>query len=144
MFQFLIIAITIKMTEFRNNNCTLNGGGGIDVGFLFFDTERPEMNNIYFQECKFLNNSADYGGGLHIYYSTSGDFSNLENNIEFHLCTWKENTAKFGSAVNVGTHTRDTLNRGYLPLPVFKDSTFESNIAQRSKMVMWKSFVIGK
>ncbi len=114
------------------------------MGFLFFDVERPKLNDVSFQKCHFFNNSADYGGGILLYYSTSSDYANLENNVKFDSCTWKENNAKFGSAANIATHTWDTLNRGYLPSPVFKDSTFEHNRATRGEMLLGKSSAIGK
>ncbi len=138
--------INIENTTFINNNCTLNGGGGVDVGFLFlyFEAKRQKSNNVSFHKCNFQNNSADYGGGILLYYSTSSDYIILENNVKFDSCTWKENKAKFGSAVNIATHTWDSLKRGYLPSPVFKDSTFEDNIASRGEMLLGKSSIIGK
>ncbi len=75
--------INIENTTFINNNCTLNGGGGVDVGFIFSDTERPNLNDVSFCKCHFLNNNATYRGGILLYYSTSSDYMNLENNVKF-------------------------------------------------------------
>ncbi len=133
--------INIENSTFIKNVCTLNGGGGVVVGFLFFDAERPKQNDISFQKCNFLNNSADFGGGIFLYYSKSSDYINLENNVSFDSCSWNGNKAKFGSAVNIATDTRNSLNRGYTPSPIFKDSAFEvNNVNQVSR----NSSTIGK
>ena len=133
--------INIENSTFFNYNCTLNGGGGVVLGFLFFDAERPKLNDISFQKCNFLNNSADFRDRIFFYYSTSSDYINLENNVAFDSCSLNGNMAKFGSAVNIATHTGGSLNRGYIPSPLFKDSAFElSSVNQVSR----NSSTIGK
>ena len=119
--------VNLEHVNFTNNICSLNGGGGIDVGFLFRDGYKPTNNQIYFYACEIVENSAEYGGGTLLYSSTSSDFTDLGNEIKFECSTWRGNTAIFGAGINIATHTWDTLKRGLLPLPVFIDCTFESN-----------------
>ena len=120
--------VHVNSTQLNQNLCYLNGGGGMDVGFLFMSRSSPTLNKIRFYDCDICNNTADYGGGTLIYSSPSIDYTDLENEVSFDTCRWVGNGAGSSAAVGVATHVWDVLKRGFLPTPSFKDCLFESNI----------------
>ena len=119
--------ITINHTKLISNSVTLNGGGGMDLGFLFFDHFEPQGNKFFVNFCEFFNNSAEFGGGLFLYSSSSVNYTNLDNVMSFENCEWRQNRARFGAGIDVATNIWDTLKKGYLPSPRFKNCFFESN-----------------
>ena len=131
------VYITLYNSPVKTQNssftCTRYGGGGASNRFLFDNHQLPKGNRIKFYECKFTGNRAEYGGGTSIYSSKSYNYTILDNEMKFEKCTWTENTAIFGAAVNVGLHVWDTYERGFLPIPGFKDCTFLSNYIDKEK-----------
>lgn len=133
--------VNIDGAKFIENICTLNGGGGVDVGFLFHSNRQPKRNKIQFSNSEFVHNQAEYGGGALVYSSSA---LNFENEIGFENCMWTKNRAVFGAAVNLGTHTWDTLKRGYLPTPVFIDCSFTLNSVDKHLFISHNDSVEGK
>ena len=140
--------ITIHNSTFKANICYKFGGGGADIGYLFFKENPPRNNSVTFQHCNFTNNTAEHGGGVEFYSSQVKEiYCNLNNTIVFLNCTWKQNKARYGSAVDVSPHVWDTLSTGFLPVPVFENCVFSSNWVIKHKLNgsnYWKQFKIGK
>ena len=120
--------LLVENTRFIKNDCYLNGGGGVDVGLLFYKELPPERNTMKFNNCSFIENKAKYGGGIK-FYSSESKSVNLSNNIEFNDCLWERNMAQYGSAVDISPHVWDTLAGGYLPTPTFENCNFTWNYA---------------
>ena len=116
--------VILNNSTFENNVCYKHGGGGADVGYLFFDDDLPQNNSIIFQHCNFTNNTAKFGGGVELYSTQAKE--NCSNTIVFLNCIWKQNNARYGSAVDV-SNVWNTLSTGFLPVPVFENCTFVSN-----------------
>ena len=116
--------VIINNSTFENNVCYKHGGGGADVGYLFFDDDLPQNNSIIFQHCNFTNNTAKFGGGVELYSTQAKE--NSSNTIVFLNCIWERNKARYGSAVDI-SNVWDTLSAGFLPVPVFENCTFVSN-----------------
>ena len=120
--------LSVYNTSFYKNNCYLNGGGGVDIGLLFYNEPLPTGNAMIFKNCTFKENMANYGGGIKI-YSSQSQLRNLVNNINFTDCIWEKNMAHYGSAVDISPHVYDTLAGGYLPEPTFTNCNFTMNYA---------------
>ena len=120
--------LSVNNALFSKNNCYLNGGGGVDIGLLFYQEPLPKYNIMTFSNCLFRENSAKYGGGIK-FYSSQSQLMNLNNNITFIDCAWEENKAQYGSAVDISPHVYDTLAGGYLPTPEFRNCNFIMNYA---------------
>ena len=119
--------VIINNSTFENNVCYKHGGGGADVGYLFFKEDLPQNNSIIFQYCNFTNNTAKFGGGVEFYSSQVKEiYSNLNNTILFLNCAWRQNKARYGSAVDMSL-VESFLSTGFLPVPVFKNCNFTSN-----------------
>ena len=113
-------------------NIAKKGGGGIDVGFLFFGNHLisgSTGNLVTINHCKMTANVAQYGGGTKL-FSTRSLYSSLNNSIKFSDCLWEQNKARFGSAVEISPHVWDIIATGYLPNVEFKDCNFSSNFRQ--------------
>ena len=110
-------------------NLARNGGGGVDVGFLFFgknSISSPSGNSVIFDDCNMTSNVATYGGGTKI-FSTRSFSSGLNNRIMFNNCQWAENLAQFGSAVEISPHVWDVVGVGHFPNVEFRNVKFVSN-----------------
>ena len=119
--------LEVMNTYFVENHCYINGGGGVDMGLLFYDGDIPQDNSMKFDNCHFIKNRASYGGGVKV-YSSQSDFANFNNMIKFTDCTWEGNMAQYGSAIDLSPHVWDTLSGGYLPTPQFENCRFTDNI----------------
>ena len=116
----------LRQLIFKKNKSTRNlGGGGVDLGFNSAETSN---NSVYFQQCRFIANKAMIGGGVRI-YSSHRKKSELPNVIEFTECQWRANIARFGSAIDITPHIWEVLSSGFLPIPMFHNCEFRSNIA---------------
>lgn len=128
--------LTIRNTVFRENNCYMNGGGGADIGYIFYDT-KAKNNNMTFMNCTFKNNTAKtYGGGVAFFASRGVHYSALSNGIEFHNCSWIGNRALSGSAVDISPHVWDSLGNSLLPVPIFNNSRFISNSLEHNETIL--------
>jgi hypothetical protein len=122
--------LSVKNSLFYQNDCYLNGGGGVDIGLLFYAEPLPTNNTMTFGNCTFKENSANYGGGVK-FYSSQSQLRSLDNSIKFIDCTWQKNKAQYGSAVDISPHVYDTLAGGYLPEPSFTNCNFTMNYVQQ-------------
>lgn len=124
--------LSVNNASFYLNDCYLNGGGGVDIGLLFYDEPLPTNNTMTFSNCTFKENEAHYGGGVK-FYSSQSQLRNLNNSIKFIGCTWQKNRAQYGSAVDISPHVYDTLAGGYLPEPMFNNCNFIMNYVQQTQ-----------
>ena len=109
------------------NRATPNGGGGIGVGFQYFEPYELQRNTIGFHRCSIEGSSSEIGGGTYIFSSSSANLNDLRNEIVFEDCIWKQNKGKFGAAVNVATDIWNSFQTGYHPSFKFRNCFFESN-----------------
>ena len=114
-----------RITVDENRSKPLYGGGGVDLGF---NIATISNNSVQFEQCRFLNNIAGFGGGVRIYSSQRNE-SELQNLIEFRQCEWINNTARFGSAIDIAPHVWEVLSSGFLPVPLFHNCVFRANVA---------------
>ena len=119
--------VIIQSSHFTQNKCHSGGGGGLQIGYANenrSDTKAVIDNTINVQDCTFLQNDAEYGGGTAI-FSTSGS---SKNKLEFTNCSWRDNTAKLGMAVDIAIAPWETYSsNGIFPSPVFTDCTFSGH-----------------
>lgn len=77
------------------------GGGGVRIGYVFFDTSHVKYNGIVFDNCTFSNNTAFFGGGLSFYASREQNSPNATNTLELVNCDWFGNRARSGAAIDL-------------------------------------------
>ena len=117
--------VCIHNVSFTDNTAT-RGGGGLDMGFHFMSTDRPQNNIITVYNSTFDSNTALFGGGS-AYYTILSYKRELKNNIHFENCIWKKNKAPFGSAKSIVTlSTTSTINY-FAPVITFTDCHFMNN-----------------
>ena len=122
--------IYVNDVTFASNICYKFGGGGAKVHYVYlFNDSRPLKNNsISFESSTFVNNTANFGGGI-VFFSSQRCKScpDLNNTIQFLNCVWRSNTAHYGSAINIEPPIWNTPSTGLLPVPVFENCSFISN-----------------
>ncbi len=129
--------ITLINSNFMNNNCTEGGGGGLKVSLLSYKGSSSH-NNLHFIDCTFIENTAKSGGGgVSLVSSREKKISRLENQLKngilFQNCLWRDNEAELGSAIDIAPGVWDVLGNGLLPVPTFRDCTFEGNHITKRK-----------
>ncbi len=77
------------------------GGGGVRIGFIFFDNALVKNNNIRFENCTFSNNTGYFGGGLSFYTARELDSMYATNSLELLNCNWFGNRARVGAAIDL-------------------------------------------
>ena len=130
--------ISVNESNFTRNKCSLKvcSGGGLFIEALFYDfsndgTKLQKNNSFLCTDCKFTGNAANIGGGMSIYATKNTQTPNSVTNISFSNCSWKENKAPMGAAVFISPGVWDYTRNGFVPHPIFTNSTFESNEAAR-------------
>ena len=122
--------IYVNDVTFASNICYKFGGGGAKVHYVYlFNDSRPLKNNsISFESSTFVNNTANFGGGI-VFFSSQRCKScpDLNNTIQFLNCVWRSNTAHYGAAINIEPPIWNTPSTGLLPVPVFENCSFISN-----------------
>ena len=109
------------------NNHANFGGGGIAAGILFYELDAIFANRIHFCGVDFINNSSPTGGGAYFFISRTKSSEAAENSISFSNCCWHSNNATIGAAVLLAPDAFNVLTDGYLPVPIFKNCSFENN-----------------
>ena len=130
-------SLVVSHSEFRENKCIEEGGGGAKVALLTYNG-RSSNNTIVFLNCTFSKNRAKkYGGGIIIVVSRESRIrdiaGHLDNTIHFDRCNWTENTAAAASAVDISPGIWDILGNGVLPVPCFLNCNFERNLISKNK-----------
>ena len=118
--------IYVSNVTFDSNICYKLGGGGVKIFYVFTDSRPLEGNSIFFKNCTFINNTANFGGGV-AFYSNQRCKScpDLNNTLQFLNCTWKRNTAHYGAAVNTEPPIISKHSSG--PVFAFENCAFISN-----------------
>ena len=84
-------------------------------------------NDVEFDRCQFLDNTAFFGGGFAVIFSQF----NGANSIAFTGCTWKNNSAYYGAAVDISSQrmSKSSTTKVQRVENSFniRDVTFESN-----------------
>ena len=101
-------ALIVDHCRFLENVCPFSsisnangtGGGGVRLGYIFFDDTRCRNNTFLFRHTTFIRNGAYYGGGLS-FYAPLEDSIRATNTLEFHNCSWFSNTGRLGSAIDL-------------------------------------------
>ena len=105
-----------------------SGGGGIEAGYYFLESDAPSSNSLFIISCDFEQNYANFGGGT-LLFSSYAFRRNVNNSLYLADCLWKNNTANFGAAVDLISKisVRDHPPQGILPISVFTNCTFKIN-----------------
>ena len=77
------------------------GGGGVRIGYIFYDPSRVSDNSISFNGCSFSSNEAYWGGGLSFYTAREQHVTVPSNSLEFNQCSWHNNSAWVGAAIDL-------------------------------------------
>lgn len=106
------------------------GGGGVYLGYSFFTQVRNVHKNVMvFDHVNITQNQAYFGGGLTFYSAREQGQVRSTNTLTFLSCLWKENVARVGSAFDASPRTTNSTE-GALVQPLFKQCTFDSNLAK--------------
>ena len=103
---------------------TGTGGGGVRVGFVFYDNTLYG-NSILFDDCTFKQNRAYWGGGISFYTPRQARKLVADNTLSFNKCVWLHNEARLGSAIDLAEF--HTIIDGVLPVVAFTNCSFDSN-----------------
>lgn len=114
--------IRIQSTTFQGNRAG-KGGGGTNMGYL---THTCGRNMILIDSCKFISNTALFGGGLAIF---SHFFAKKcsKSVINVRSSSWHNNTASLGAAVDLTPIDPFQNQRGFLPNITFTSCNFIEN-----------------
>ena len=119
--------ISVTDSIFMNNKGMY--GGAHYVGYLHSHVptlQSPRNCSHIFKSNYFANNSASFGGSTSI-FSTKTTQRDVNLRVSFENCTWKYNEGEYGSAIAILPNAWNIYTEGYLPTPIFKDCTIESN-----------------
>ena len=110
---------------FSVKNRTGTGGGGVRVGFVFYDRGTVTHNSVVFDHCTFERNRAYWGGGVSFYSPRQPGKFVSDNTLSFNNCRWVQNVARLGSAIDLGEF--HTIIDGSLPVVAFTNCSFCNN-----------------
>lgn len=129
-FRMVASSVLQNMCYNKTSEVAGTGGGGVYLGYSFFTQIRTVHNNVMaFEHVNITQNQAYFGGGLTFYSAREQGQVRSTNTLVFLSCLWKENIARVGSAVDISPRTTNSTE-GALVQPVFKQCTFESNLAK--------------
>ena len=99
-------SVAVSNSEFHNNQClqkksSSTGGGGVRVGYIFFEDTHVKWNNMKFENCNYSSNFAFFGGGVSFYASREPTETISTNSLVFLNTTWQENVARAGSGADL-------------------------------------------
>ena len=118
---------------FLHNECYFNssedvgtGGGGVRIGYFFFEDTHVKNSHVVFHSCLFAHNRAYWGAGLSFYAAREQNVITATNSLVFHHCVWDCNNASLGSAVDLSLW--HSITQGVPVLPQFHSCNFTSNL----------------
>ena len=129
--------LVVRDSRFEGNQSPRRGGGGVSLGHIFTSKEAPKGNQIIFENTKFVNNSAAFGGGLAIHSSPNVESGVFNNTFVFRNCSWEENEAYFAAAVDLSMHK--IFLDSSPSSATFIDCTFLNNIITYNKSKLGQS-----
>ena len=103
--------VTVQGCHFINNNGSYDyqqgGGGGMKITL---NSNELNHNQISIDNCIFINNKAQYGGGLSLVVGSANQ--PITNQISFYECHWLNNTGPTSAAVDISPeyHQRHDSN----------------------------------
>ena len=112
-------------TAIRNLNVSKTmGGGGMKLGYIFYNHSVVSHNSMQFFDCTFQNNTAFWGGGA-LFNAAREKRVKSTNTLEFHNCSWIDNRGRVGSALD--TSVWAPLSSGSSVKPKFTNCRFIGN-----------------
>lgn len=137
--------LLITESKFSDNHCHIydtvqkgyfsvsTGGGAIRIALLFSNPQATVNSNVIeINQCRFLFNSAYYGGGVSCTITKESNRAMASNNLTFTDCKWNNNKARTGSAVDLAAHP---FPLGIAPVVPFKNCTFLDNSNHYSESI---------
>ena len=112
-------------TAIRNLNVSKTmGGGGMKLGYIFYNHSVVSHNSMQFFNCTFQNNTAFWGGGV-LFNAAREKRVESTNTLEFHNCSWIHNRGRVGSALD--TSVWAPFSSGSSVAPKFTNCRFIGN-----------------
>lgn len=98
-----VSGVTFSQNKVLSNIFFSNGtgGGGVRLGYIFYDPSHVSNNSILFNRCTFARNEAYWGGGLSFYTTREQHVTVPSNSLEFNQCSWFNNSAWVGAAIDL-------------------------------------------
>ena len=124
-------ALSVVDTVFQNNEA-IYVGGGMDIGSLFTDTMFPKFITVNVNNCQFLGNKANTGGGTSVFSSLTQK-TDLVNKIMFTNSLWKGNSAKFAYAMNLRSIFLSHFTSHFTTSVLISDCTFVENVSTKTR-----------
>ena len=137
--------LKVQQSWFEGNRAPVRGGGGVDLGYIFHPKEQPKGNVFEFNNTKFFNNSAAFGGGISIHSSANTERRVSENTFVFNKCIWEGNRAFFAAAIDISMYTHDTFPHGFISSALFIDCTITNNVVKYNRTIhgSWEQAPVG-
>ena len=128
-------SIVIQNTNFSNNTSHMSGGA-TNVGFECSHEENNVClyNTFLFQSCRFINNSAIFGGGSLFSSTPIRNKIITSNKIKYTDCIWMHNSGHFGSAIIILSGLYSFHSEGVRPTPELEDCKIVSNYIQKRNL----------
>ena len=112
--------LVVRDCNFKNNNCPKRAGGAINIEQ---DNHSFKGDQVMFEDTKFVENSAGYGGGVGLLSSP------MTILFTFNKCSWERNKAHLSSALDVLFKTSEGFPHGYRSQVILSDCLFINNAA---------------
>ena len=127
--SFEVYSSTIEYSTCYNKDSSIlgTGGGGVRLGFIFFNTAHVQYNHFIFDSCLFHSNEAYFGGGLSFYATREPTETEPTNSLEFRNCSWVANVARVGSGLDFTVWNVEPT--GAIVKPVLRNCFFYNNSA---------------
>ena len=123
-------SVLISNCSFIGNSAIKQGGGGISIGYIIYQTGGEALYNRFsISDCIFKQNQAlnDLGGGILMYFSREPSRTQPTNCFEISNSTFDSNVAKYGSAIQANREYYDSIAVGIILTLVINNCTFTSN-----------------
>ena len=121
--------VEISQTVFTRNGCRdssiLGIGGGTLIAFENRNNYDQNINKVHLRNIRFETNCAALGGGT--FFFSNKYVSKTTGYVVFDNCTWTKNKAHIGSAMLLTPNVFVRAIVGHLPVPHFKNCTFQEN-----------------
>ena len=117
-------SVLVVNSTFISNTAKV-GGGGVQV--RLGELNEGLENYVLFQEVRFVENFATFGGGVSVNALFVRDITKPGEILQFCNCTWYSNSGQYSPAVDLSPSRFQQSNQGYLPILLFKDSFFKRN-----------------
>ena len=126
---FAMYSVTVEENSCLNSTYYSEGtgGGGVRLGYIFYNTTHVHDNLICLDSCSIIKNTASWGGGVSFYSAREPKALTAisTNALKFVNCEWISNVARLGSAVDLAVWHAVTV--GALVHVKFSDCCFRDN-----------------